>query len=174
MRWTIKAFVLFALVSCKPEIQYIPGTGTLPDCDEAPITDLNGTVWFNQGPMTITSTGCLDITPGTVFSSCAENWAFTQTGNDISIIVDEYEVKGRLCGDQLYLEGGWWLSVADEQGGCWYEDDDGDDMRIQAEGNVVTLSPVERTMTGILVLQGQCSVDYDVTFAPVNYPPPPD
>jgi hypothetical protein len=145
----------------------------LPDCDEAPITDLNGTLWFNQGPVTIVTEGCLDAAPEDMFSSCAENLAFTQDGNDIDIVVDEYRVKGRLCGNQLYLEGGWWLSVADEQGHCWYEDGDGDDMSIQAGGDVLTVAPAEGTMTGKLVLRGRgsCDVDYQVTFQPARYPP---
>lgn len=74
-----------------------------------------------------------------MLDSSPENWAFTQDGNDI--VVDEYRVKGRFCGDQLYLEGGWWLSVADEQGSCWYEDEDGDELGIQAGA---TSSPTPR------------------------------
>jgi hypothetical protein len=174
MRWIACICIMAALGSCKEELSFIPGSGTLPDCDDMPITDLNGTLWFNQGPVTIVTEGCLDAAPEDMFSSCAENWAFTQDGNDIDIVVDEYRVKGRLCGNQLYLEGGWWLSVADEQGRCWYEDDDGDDMSIQAEGNVLTFvpaeDPAEDTMTGKLVLQGVCGVDYDATFGRVPEP----
>ena len=174
MRWLAFICILAALGSCKEEIAFIPGTGTLPDCDEAPIRDLDGTTWFNQGTVTIRTEGCLDLAPDDTRESCAENWAFTQDGNDIDIIVDEYRVNARLCGDQLHLEGGWWLSVQDEQGACWYEDDDGDDMRIQAEGNVLTFVPAEDpaqdTMTGKLVLQGVCGVDYDATFGRVREP----
>ena len=38
-----------------------------------------------------------------------------QDGNDVTILVDEeYRIEGRLCGNQLYLRGGWWLPVEDE------------------------------------------------------------
>ena len=169
MRWVVCICIMAALGSCKEELAFIPGTGTLPDCDDAPITtELNGTLWFNQGPVTILTEGCRDYVQDDELSSCAENWAFEQDGNDISIVVDEYRLNGRLCGDQLYLEGGWWLSVADEQGACWYEDDDGDDMGIQEAGNVVTVNPAEQTMTGNLLLRGSCEVDYEVTFQPVG------
>jgi hypothetical protein len=170
MRWIACICIMAALGSCKEELAFIPGTGTLPSCDDMPVTDLDGTLWFNQGPVTILTEGCRDYVPEDMLSSCAENWAFTQDGNDISIVVDEYRLNGRLCGDQLYLEGGWWLSVADEQGACWYEDDDGDDMGIQKEGNVLTVDPAEQTMTGQLVLQGSCRVDYDATLQPLRSP----
>ena len=174
MRWIVCICILAALGSCEEEVAFIPGTGTLPDCNDAPITDLSGTLWFNQGPVTILTEGCQDYVPDDELSSCAENWAFEQDGNDVSILVDEYRLNGRLCGDQLYLEGGFWLSVADEQGACWYEDDDGDDMGIQEAGNVVTVNPAEdpndETMTGLLVLRGSCGVNYDVTFRPVRNP----
>lgn len=175
MRFAACFAVLIALVSCTEGISFIPGTGTLPDCNDTPIVDLNGTLWFNDdGPVTIRTEGCLDTVPDDMFTSCAENWRFTQDGNDISIVVDEYQVNGRLCGDQLHLEGGWWLSVQDEQGFCWYEDDDGDDMSFQMEGNVVTFTPAEdpndETMSGLLVLRGSCEVDYEVTFRRAREP----
>lgn len=172
MRYFVYLGVLVSLGSCSPDTYFISGTGQLPDsCDEPAITNLDGTVWFNQGPVTIKTSGCADLEPETTLESCAENWSFSQDGNDIDIIVDEYRVKGLLCGDQLYLEGGWWLSVEDELGQCWYEDEDGDDVAIQAEGNVVTVVPDEERMTGTLVVQGQCTVEYEVTFAPafVNF-----
>ena len=173
MRWIACICIIAALGSCKEEQSFIPGSGTLPDCDDMPIIDLNGTCWFNDdGPVTIRTEGCLDADPNDMFTSCPENWAFTQDGNDVSIVVDEYRVNGRLCGDQLHLEGGWWLSVKDEQGRCWYEDDDGDDMSIQKEGNVVTFTPAadpnDETMTGLLLLEGSCEVDYAVTFRRVR------
>ena len=181
MRWVICIGVLVAFTGCGEKIHFIPGTGTLPDCNEAPAADLNGSVWFNQGTVTILTTGCADFLPDTTLTSCAENWAITQNGNEVDIVVDEYRVKGQFCGDKLYLEGGWWLSVADEQGACWYGDDDGDEFGIQAEGNVLTYTETAATpdtraradLTGVLVLQGRCGVSYDASFGPVSYPPPP-
>ena len=133
MRWVACICIMAALGSCKEELAFIPGTGTLPDCNDTPVTDLNGTLWFNQGPVTILTEGCRDYVPDDTLSSCAENWAF-------------------------------------EQGACWYEDDDGDDMGIQKEGNVLTVDPAEQTMTGQLVLQGSCRVDYDATLQPLRSP----
>lgn len=175
MRWVACICIMVALGSCKEELSFIPGTGTLPDCDDAPIADLNGELWFNDdGPVTVLTEGCLDAVPGEMFTSCVENWAFTQNGNDVSIVVDEYRVNGRLCGDQLHLEGGWWLSVKDEQGACWYEEEDGDEMGIQSLGNVVTFNPDEdpdqETMTGLLLLKGSCEVNYQVTFRRASEP----
>ena len=164
-----------ALAACK-DPAFIPGTGTLPDCNEAPVADLNDTVWFNLGPATVLTAGCLDVAAGTVFESCPEDWYFTQDGNDIDIVVDEYRVNGRLCGDQLYLEGGWWLSVRDEQDGCSYGDDDGDDFGIQAGGNVLTYSPANpdtgarAQLKGVLLLEGNCGVSYDTTLETVYRP----
>ncbi|MGB3049818.1 MAG: hypothetical protein WBB42_02395 [Polyangiales bacterium] len=169
MRWFVCLCVLVALGSCKEEF-FIPGTGTLPDCNEAPATNLNGTVWFNQGTVTVLTAGCAGVEPDAVLDSCAENWAITQNGNDLDIIVDEYRVNGRLCGDELYLEGGWWLSVRDEDGACNYEDDDGDEFGIQAEGNALTFVPANPDtgtadqFEGTLVLQGACGVRYDMTL----------
>ena len=166
MRRIASICAVMVLGSCSQDTYFIPGTGELPDCNEPPITNLDGTVWFNQGTVTIKTLGCADTVPNDMLESCPENWAFTQNGNDIDIVVDEYRVKGRLCGDQLYLEGGWWLSVTDESGYCQYEDEDGDDVGIQEEGNALTIFPAEQRMTGTLVVQGQCTADYEVTFTP--------
>jgi len=151
-------------------LSFIPGTGQLPDgCDEPPITNLDGTLWFDQGTVKILSEGCADAMPDDEFEACALNWAFTQTGNDLSIVVDkEYRLEGRLCGDQLSLRGGWWLPVVDEDGFC-YEDDSAEEVGIQAEGNVATVFPEEEQMRGSLVVQGQCGAEYEVTFTQVNY-----
>lgn len=173
MRWLTYVCAVAALGSCKGTA-FIPGTGTLPDCNEPPVTDLNDTVWFNQGPATVLTAGCLDVAPETVLESCAENWAFTQDGNDIDIVVDEYRVNGRMCGDQLHLEGGWWLSVQDEQGACSYGDDDGDEFGIQEGGNALTYIPANietgarAQLKGMLLLEGNCGVSYDATFEPVG------
>lgn len=172
MRWVICISVLVALTGCKEEIYFIPGTGTLPDCNEAPVTDLNGTLWFDQGAVTIRTMGCFEAMPDDVFESCALNWAFSQDGNEVGIVVDEeYRLEGRLCGDQLHLRGGWWLPVRDEEGFC-YEDDSAAEVGIQAEGNVLMVSPGDQQMTGTLALQavGECSGDYEVTFRPVRDP----
>ena len=178
MRWLICICAVAVLGSCKGAA-FIPGTGALPDCNEPPVTDLNNTVWFNIGPATILTAGCQDIAPATVSESCPENWAFTQDANEIDIVVDVYRVKARLCGDKLYFEGGWWLSVVDEQGGCSYGDDDGDEFGIQAGGNVLTYTPADpdtgapAQLKGILLLECRCSISYDTTFKLVRYPPPP-
>jgi hypothetical protein len=178
MKWLICACAVFVLASCK-DPAFIPGTGTLPDCNEPPVTDLNDTVWFNTGPATVLTAGCLDVEPDTEFESCPENWAFKQDGNEIDIVVDEYRVNGRFCGDKLYLEGGWWLSVRNERGRCDYGDEDGDEFGMQAGGNVLTYTASNpenfgfAEMTGILLLEGNCSVSYDATFQQVWSPPPP-
>ncbi|MBW1907009.1 MAG: hypothetical protein JRF55_16690 [Deltaproteobacteria bacterium] len=174
MRWIACICIMAALGSCKEELSFIAGTGALPDCNDTPI-DLKGKYWFNDdGPVTIRTDGCLDAVPEDMFTSCAENWVLTQDGNDVSIVVDEYRINGRLCGDQLHLEGGWWLSVKDDQGHCWYEDDDGDDMSIEKDGNVLTFTPADDpnddTMTGLLVLKGSCDVDYEVTLRRTSEP----
>ena len=178
MKWSICLCALFALAGCK-DPAFIPGTATLPDCDEPPIVDLDDTVWFNQGPATVLTAGCLDVAPDTTFDSCPENWNFTQDGNQVDIVVDVYRVKGRFCGDQLYLEGGWWLSVTDENGRCSYGDDDGDEFGMQADGNVLTYTAATpenggvAELTGVLLLEGSCAVSYDATFKLAWIPPPP-
>ncbi len=127
MRWFVCGCIVIALGACKEDVYFIPGTGTLPECDEAPSTDLNGTLWSDQGTVTILTAGCLGAELNTTFMSCTLNWAFTQNGDDLSIVVDEeYRLEGRLCGDQLHLRGGWWLPVVDEDVGyCTYDDDSG-------------------------------------------------
>lgn len=164
LSWWICAFGLIALGSCSEDLYFIPGTGTLPECDETPVIDLDETLWFDRGTVTIQSDGCAGAMAGDEFESCALNWAFTRDGNDVSIVVDEeYKLEGRLCGDQLYLRGGWWLPVRDDEGFC-YEDDSAEEVGIQAEGNVLTVSAETRQMTGVLAVQGPCSATYDVTF----------
>ena len=102
--------------------------------------------------------------------SCGLDWLFTQTGNDVTIVVDEeYRLEGRLCADRLSLRGGWWLPVVDEDvGGCTYEDDSAEEVGIMSDGNVLTVTenPMDGRlqMIGTLSVQGRCSADYDVTF----------
>ena len=113
MRW-IDCFC-FALVfgfiltlgACKEDVYFIPGTGTLPECTDAPRVNLDGSLWFDQGTVTILTSGCLDAQPNDTLMSCALNWAFAQNGNNVDIVVDEeYRLEGRLCGDQLHLRAG--------------------------------------------------------------------
>lgn len=170
MRWVAYVCIVVALGACKEDVYFIPGTGTLPDCNEPAATDLDGSVWFDQGLVTIGSAGCQDATSGDAFMACALDWAFTQEGNDVTIIVDEeYQIDGRLCGDQLYLRGGWWLPVEDEDlNSCTYDDDSADEVGISASGNVLTYAAATgetpEQMTGTLAVQGSCSAEYEVTF----------
>ena len=169
MRWFVCCCALLALSGCKEELYFIPGTGTLPDCDDTPVTNLDG-MWFDQGTVTIRTEGCPGAAPDDEFQSCALNWAFSQSGNDVDIVVDEeYRLEGRICGEELHLRGGWWLPVMDEEGFC-YEDDSAEEVGIQAEGNTLTISVDDMQMTGTLAIQGRCAADYEVTFQPVRDP----
>jgi hypothetical protein len=176
MRWVAYVCIVIALGACKEDLYFIPGTGTLPDCNEPAVTDLDGTLWFDQGLVTIRSAGCQEAMPDDEFMACALNWAFTQQDNDVTIIVDEeYRIEGRLCGDELHLRGGWWLPVVDEDVNfCTYEDDSAEEVGISAGGNVLTYAAATgetpAQMTGTLAVQGSCSAEYDVTFALVNDP----
>ncbi len=172
MRWLACICMAAVLGSCKTEdVYFIPGTATLPDCTETPADDLDGACLFDQGTVTILSTGCLGAEPDAVFASCALAWSVEQTGNDVTIIVDgEYRIEGRFCGDQLHLRGGWWLPVEDE-GFCTYEDDSAEEVGIQAEGNVLTYVPPDEqnldfTLEGTLRVQGPCAASYQVTLQP--------
>ncbi|MGF1468544.1 MAG: hypothetical protein ACFCGT_20670 [Sandaracinaceae bacterium] len=141
---------------------FFRGSARLPDCTEPPATVLTGE-WFDQGQVTITSQGCEDAAPGEVFPSCPLNWVMTQAGGEVDILVDnEYEVRGRLCGDQLHLEGGWWLPVEAEGFGCTYEDEDAAEVGIEAEGSVLTAE--EDLLRGTLVVRERCTAEYDVTL----------
>jgi hypothetical protein len=162
MRWAVWGCLLIALASCAEEVFFIPGTGTLPDCNEAPITNLDGSTWYDAGTVTILTAGCEDAMPHDTFTACPLNWEFEQEGNDVSILVDqEYRIQGRLCGDQLSLRGGWWLPVEDA-GSCTYEEDSAEEVGIEQEGNVLTVSST--VMSGTLVVRGACGAEYDVTF----------
>ncbi|KPK15416.1 MAG: hypothetical protein AMJ62_09190 [Myxococcales bacterium SG8_38] len=176
MRWIGLICFIMAAGSCSEDVYFIPGTGQLPDCTEAPILNLDGSLWYDNGTVTILSEGCEGASPGQDFESCGLDWAFTQEGNDVTIIVDsEYRIEGRLCGDQLYLRGGWWLPVVDEDlGSCTYDEDSAEEVGILQEGNVLTVRPdvplapgVEQTedlMTGTLQVRGRCAGQYEVTF----------
>lgn len=155
---------------------FIPGTATLPACDAAPAFDLSDTVWSSEGNVTIDTTGCDDAQPGEELESCPLTWEMTQTGSDVSILVDnEYEILGRLCGDQLSLEGGFWLPVRDD-GDCTYEEDSAAEVGIQAGGSTLTvvddpqLGP-ELAATGALALGGPCEATYDLAL--IEFTPSP-
>ena len=142
----------------------VRGTGRLPECQEEPSATLDGTVWFDTGQLSIQSAGC-SLAQGSVVDVCPLQWELSQQGNDLHIRVDgEYDMNGRLCGNQLYLDGGWWLAVEDDGGQCGYQDDDGTEVGIEAEGNTLTLSATQDQLTGTLVLRERCVATYDVTL----------
>jgi hypothetical protein len=157
---------LISWVGCGPEGPYfIPGSAQLPDCSEEPIADLDGTEWFDTGTVTIQTAGCEGTAPGDVLTACALNWVFSQEGNEVTIVVDsEYRIKGRLCGDELYLRGGWWLPVEDE-GVCTYDDDSAAEVSIQDGGSILRVDNMQ--MTGTLSLQAGCRADYAMALSPV-------
>lgn len=161
------AAVAVAAVGCdQGPPWFIRGSARLPDCTEAPAFNLDGTRWYDQGTVTILTAGCEGVSPGEQVSSCALTWEVQQQGNDVQILVDnEYRIVGRLCGDQLYLEGGWWLPVQEPgQLYCTYDEDSAAEVGIEQDGNVLTVTSTE--MHGTLVLQEQCRAEYDVTFHP--------
>lgn len=172
MRWLFALLAAALISSCGEDVYFIAGTAELPNCEETPVANLDGTTWFDQGTVTILTEGCEGASPGQMFQSCALNWVFTQTGNDVTIIVDaEYRIEGRLCGDQLYLRGGWWLPVFDDEvNACTYDDDSAEEVGILAEGNVLTYTAGQEQdpaqMTGTLSVRGPCSAEYEVTFGP--------
>lgn len=142
---------------------FVQGSARLPDCTEPPAFDLNGTRWYDQGTVTILTDGCEGVSMGDELPSCALQWAVEQEGGDVRILVDdEYRILGRLCGDRLYLQGGWWLPVQDPVEGCTYEEDSAAEVGIEQEGQVLTVTATQ--MTGALVLQEQCRARYDTTF----------
>lgn len=146
---------------------FIPGTATLPACDEPPAFDVSG-LWSDSGVVTIDSTGCSDAQLGETLIACPLTWELEQSGNDVGILVDEeYIINGRLCGDTLYLEGGWWLPVQDE-GECTYEDDSAEEVGIQQGGSTLVLmevpngpAPPRLVASGILDVRGPCEASYD-------------
>jgi hypothetical protein len=58
MHWFALASIFIALGSCTGDTYFIPGSGTLPGCNEPPVTDLDGTRWFDNGTVTIRTAGC--------------------------------------------------------------------------------------------------------------------
>ncbi len=141
---------------------FIRGSARLPDCQDAPAYDLDGTTWFDDGTVTITSSGCGEPA-GKTLGVCGLAWVFKQNGASVEILVDqEYIIKGRACSNQLHLEGGFWFTAQDDRGYCDYED--GVEAGIQSGGSTLTVADDVTTMTGILSLRERCTADYDVTF----------
>ncbi|MCA9610698.1 MAG: hypothetical protein KC619_34120 [Myxococcales bacterium] len=140
---------------------FIPGSGALPACTEAPSRDVAGH-WFDQGTVTVRTAGC-DVPIDSAHPACALDWIVETSGNDATIVVDdEYRIEGRACGDQLHLRGGWWLPVEDAIEGCTYDDDSAEEVGIEAEGNVLTIG--DGVMTGTLIVRGRCTADYAVVL----------
>lgn len=129
--------------------------------------------WFEEGMLTVTSAGCEadQAPPGTVFRTCPLNWEVTQDGNGVQIVVDsEYRMQGRICGETLHLQGGWWLPLEDTNGQCNYDDDDGAEVGIESGGSSLQwqTDPVggER-FTGTLSLRQRCTADYAIELRPI-------
>ena len=142
---------------------FVKGSASLPSCDEKPSTTALSGDWYDNGTVTIKSSGCFDTEADDSFVSCGLDWKFTQDGNSVEIVVDEeYRIDARLCGDQLYLSGGWWLPVKID-GICDYDDESADEVGIEEGGNVLTVSDGE--ITGTLSLKGSCDAEYEVIFA---------
>ncbi|MGB5811911.1 MAG: hypothetical protein WBG86_15335, partial [Polyangiales bacterium] len=167
-RWKTATLGVAALVllHCQPGPPYsITGTATLPTCDEPAAYDLTGT-WNDSGVVTVDTEGCDGAQPGSMFESCSLGWEFTQTGDDIDILVDEeYIMEGRLCGTTLYLEGGWWLPVQDN-GECTYEEDSAEEVGIQMGGSSLTVTDPDVEIllvaSGTLDVQGSCAGSYAI------------
>jgi Ser-tRNA(Ala) deacylase AlaX len=165
MRSLPSLLLLSVLGACAPDaVTFIEGTATLPDCHDTPVTNLDGTRWYDNGTIGIADAGCPGTTVGETLTVCGLDWDFSQVGNDVEVVVDtEYRIKGRLCAEKLYLKGGWWLPVQDsDTGGCTYEDDSAEEVAIQAGGNVLTVTAQE--MSGTLAVKGRCSGSYSATF----------
>ncbi|MDJ0790244.1 MAG: hypothetical protein QNK05_25915 [Myxococcota bacterium] len=170
-RGALLALFLMALLGCgrNEGPWFIPGSAELPDCDDPPAFDLDGTTWFDTGEVEIQTAGCSDAMPGDTFDVCALSWEMTVTepgGNDVRILVDnEYRILGRLCGATLYLEGGWWLPVEDE-GLCTYDEDSAEEVGIEDGGSTlnVTSGLGGLEATGVLIVRGACEATYDMTL----------
>jgi hypothetical protein len=155
---------VLAVTACSTdeEPQLIRGSARLPDCIEAPVFDIDGSLWFDNGSVTVTSAGC-EEPAGTTLGVCGLGWEASQTGQDVEIIVDhEYRILGRACGSQLYLEGGWWLTVQTANGFCDYED--GIEVGIEEGGSTLDVAATQDQMTGKLLIAERCTAEYDVTF----------
>lgn len=167
------ALLVITMASCGDNPPYfIAGSATLPSCAEPPAFDVDGSMWGDGGLVTIETVGCDGALPGEVFQSCPLTWAMTQTGQDIEILVDEeYTILGRLCGDTLHLEGGWWLPVQDEMM-CTYEEDSAAEVGIQMGGSTLVIVDDEvmggLVATGTLQVRGPCDAAFDMTLFRFN------
>lgn len=166
--------LLTLLAGCSSEGSYsITGSAKLPDCSEPPQRDLTGR-WFDEGTLTITSSGCedLDAPLGSVFESCPLDWELSQDGTEVDIVIDyEYALEGRMCGDTLHLQGGWWLPLEDDAGQCNYDDDDGEEVGIETGGSALSLQDdpdFGELLAGTLVVKGPCTGDYLMTLRPAG------
>lgn len=161
----IGASLVLCLAGCASQGDgTIRGSARLPNCSEDAAFDLDGNTWIDTGTVTTLSTGCLDAGVGATLTSCTLQWVFSQQGREIQIAVDnEYKIAGRMCGDRLHLEGGWWLPVADDNANCSYADEDGDEVGIEQEGSELAVST--DALSGTLRLQGLCTAEYEVTFS---------
>ena len=164
----IGASLVLCLVACQGQgggASEIRGSARLPQCTEDAALDLDGSTWLDTGTITTSSTGCSGADIGATFASCTLQWLLSQQGREISITVDnEYSIAGRMCGDRLHLEGGWWLPVADEAGRCTYSDEDASEVGIEEGGSELVVS--KYALSGKLRLQGACTAEYEVTFSP--------
>jgi hypothetical protein len=162
----------------------LQGSGMLPDCSEAPDFNLDRTTWYNQegGRVLIQSEGCEGLSRGDELRACALTWAFSQTDSEVDITVDPeddaYPVKGRLCGSELHLEGGWWLWAISEE--AWVREgercppwspaseDDGEEVTIEEGGNTLVVEEADGgfglTASGTLALKGPCEARYEITL----------
>jgi len=155
-----------AVLGCdggKNGLTTIHGSARLPDCAEAPGFDLDGTRWIDSGAVTVGSAGCGEAV-GTVRAACPLAWEISQAGREVTLVVDgEYRLLGRACGQQLHLEGGWWLTVEDAAGACDYED--GLEVGLSAGGATLDVAASLDALTGTLRLAEKCTATYDVTFS---------
>lgn len=139
----------------------LTGQAVLPDCTEAPAADLTG-LWSMSGDVTITSLGCFDTSVNDVLVSCPLTWDLVQTGGDLEITVDnEYLLRGRVCGQTVFLDGGFWLPVQDGFD-CTYDDDSAAEVGI--DSGELTVNPTGDEMTGTLGISAGCTATYAMTL----------
>lgn len=139
----------------------IDGAARLPDCSAPPAFDLTGQ-WSMSGDVTITSAGCFDTAVDESLASCPLTWQLEQTGADLSIVVDnEYLMRGRVCGTDVFFEGGFWLPVRDGND-CTYEEDSAAEVGIDAGS--LALDDTGDEMTGTLAIRADCTADYAMTL----------
>jgi len=77
---------------------------------------------------------------------------------------DEYRMRGRLCGDQLHLDGGWWLPTENETLGCTYDEDDAAEVVIDEGAATLTVEDDGSRAAGTLSIRAGCTGRYDMTL----------